>query len=284
MPDVRGMTYEKAEEELRKHDLKIKRASEDEPSNEYEKGQVKSQTPGEGEKVKKNSTVTVVISSGEEAEKVAVPDVEGKSESEAERLIQAAGLKVIHDTENSDTVAEGYVISSDPVAGTEVDEGTSVTIIVSLGKEQVKVPDLRNKTAAEAEAALAAVGLVGSASEDYSDSVAAGNVISQDPGNGTTVEKGSTVSYVVSLGGRTQTVDVPDILRSYPDTAEQLLSEAGLTAAYGGEQYSDYPAGTVCRVSPEVGVKVEKGTTIYYWVSLGSEPSGGGDQNGSEQE
>ena len=200
-------------------------------------------------------------------------------------MLQDAGLKVTYgEAQYSDSIASGNVISSDPAAGTEVDEGTVVTIVVSLGKEQVKVPDLRNKTAAEAEAALAAVGLVGSASEDYSDSVAAGNVISQDPGNGTTVEKGSTVSYVVSLGGRTQTVDVPDILRSYPDTAEQLLSEAGLTAAYGGEQYSDYPAGTVCRVSPEVGVKVEKGTTIYYWVSLGSEPSGGGDQNGSEQE
>lgn len=285
VPDVRGMTYDEAREELNKYELGIKKASEEEPSNDYAKGEIKSQDPGEGERVKKNSTVTVVISSGEAAEKVQVPNVVDRSEAEAEELLQDAGLKVSHgEAQYSDSIAEGNVISSDPAAGTEVDEGTSVTIVVSLGKEKVKVPDIRNMTAADAEAALAAVGLVGSASEDYSDSVAAGNVISQNPGNGTSVEKGSTVSYVVSLGGRTQTVDVPDILRSYPETAEQLLAEAGLTASYGGEQYSDYPAGTVCRVNPEVGVKVEKGTTIYYWVSMGPEQSGGGDQNGSEQE
>lgn len=283
VPDVRGMTYDEAKDELNKYELGIKRASEEEPSNEYAKGEIKSQDPGEGERVKKNTTVTVVISSGEAAEKVQVPNVVDRSEAEAEQLLQDAGLKVTHgEAQYSDSIAEGNVISSDPAAGTEVDEGTSVTIIVSLGRESVKVPDIRNKSAADAEAALSAQGLVGSASQDYSDSVAAGNVISQSPEAGTSVDKGTTISYVVSLGPRTQTVDVPDILRSYPATAEQLLSEAGLTAAYGGEQYSDYPEGTVCRVNPEVGVKVEKGTTIYYWVSLGPQSSGGNEQNGSE--
>ena len=141
VPDVRGMTYEEAEKELNKHKLGIRKASEEEPSNDYDKGEVKSQKPGAGEKAKKNSTVTVVISSGEAAEKVEVPNVVGKSESEAEKMLQDAGLKVTHTTENSDTVASGNVISSDPVAGTEVDEGTSVTIVVSIGKKQAKVPD-----------------------------------------------------------------------------------------------------------------------------------------------
>ena len=86
----------------------------------------------------------------------------------------------------------------------------------------------------------------------------------------------------MSLGPRTQTVEVPDVLKSYPDVAQKLMSEAGLTAAYGGEQYSDYPQGTVCRVNPEVGVKVAKGTTVYYWVSMGPQPSGGDGQDESE--
>ena len=283
VPDVRGMTYDEAQEELRKYDLGIKRASAEEPSNEYAKGEIKSQDPGEGEKVEKNSTVTVVISSGEAAEKVQVPNVVDRSEADAERMLQDAGLKVTHgEAQYSDSIAEGNVISSNPVAGTQVDEGTSVTIVVSLGKESVKVPDIRNKSAADAEAALAAQGLTGSASQDYSDSVAAGSVISQSPEPGASVEKGSTVSYVVSLGPRTQTVEVPDVLKSYPDVAQKLMSEAGLTAAYGGEQYSDYPQGTVCRVNPEVGVKVAKGTTVYYWVSMGPQPSGGDGQDESE--
>ena len=285
VPDVRGMTYEEAKDELQKHDLGIEKAAEEEPSNDYAKGEIKSQDPEAGKKVKKNSTVTVVISSGEPAEKVKVPNVVDKSEADAEKILQDAGLKVTKgEPQNSDTIAAGNVISSDPAADTEVDEGTSVTIVISLGKEEVKVPDLRNRSSADAESALAAVGLVGSASQDYSDTVAAGNVISQSPESGTSVEKGSTVSYVVSLGPKTQTVEVPDVLRSYPETAEQMLSEAGLTAVYEGEQYSDYPKGTVCRLNPEVGVKIEKGSTVYYWVSLGPEDTGDTGGGGTEQE
>ncbi len=285
VPDVRGMTYEEAEKELKKHDLGIKKASEEEPSNDYSKGEIKSQKPGVGEKVKKNSTVTVVISSGEAAEKVQVPNVVDKSEAEAEKLLQDAGLKVTKgEPQNSDTIAAGNVISSDPAANTEVDEGTSVTIVISLGKEDVKVPDLKNRSAADAESALAAAGLVGGASQDYSDTVPAGNVISQSPDPGSSVEAGSTVNYVVSLGPKTQTVEVPDVLKSYPDTAEQVLSESGLNAVYGGQQYSDYPEGTVCRLNPEVGVKVEKGSTIYYWVSMGPEDTGDGGETGGDPE
>lgn len=285
VPDVRGMTYEEAKDELQKHDLGIEKAAEEEPSNDYAKGEIKSQDPEAGKKVKKNSTVTVVISSGEPAEKVKVPNVVDKSEADAEKILQDAGLKVTKgEPQNSDTIAAGNVISSDPAADTEVDEGTSVTIVISLGKEEVKVPDLRNRSSADAKSALAAVGLVGSASQDYSDTVAAGNVISQSPESGTSVEKGSTVSYVVSLGPKTQTVEVPDVLRSYPETAEQMLSEAGLTAVYEGEQNSDYPKGTVCRLNPEPGVKIEKGSTVYYWVSLGPEDTGDTGGGGTEQE
>ena len=71
----------------------------------------------------------------------------------------------------SDDVEQGNVISSDPEAGTEVDEGTEVTIVVSLGAEPATVPDIREKTRQRAESALADAGLSGSSSEDYSDTV-----------------------------------------------------------------------------------------------------------------
>lgn len=286
VPDVRGMTYDEAKAELKKYDLGIKQASEEEASNEYAKGEIKSQDPGAGEKVKKNSTVTVVISSGEEAEKVAVPDVVGKSESEAEKLIRDAGLKVTHDTANSDTVADGDVISSNPVAGTEVDEGTSVTIVVSIGKESVKVPNLRGKSAADAEAALAEVGLVGSASEEYSDSVGAGMVISQDPESGKSVEKGTTVNYVVSLGPKTQYVTVPDVRGMDRNAAEKRLKEEGLTPSYQGDAgyNGSYGAGQVCEMSYTPGTTVEKGTTVQFWTSLGTEPENPGNPSGGDGE
>lgn len=270
VPDVRGMTFDKAKAELKKYDLGIKEAAEEEPSNEYAKGEIKSQDPGVGERVAKNSTVTVVISSGEAAEKTTVPNVVDRSEADAEKILQDANLKVTKgEPQYSDTIAEGNVISSDPTAGTEVDEGTSVTIVVSLGKEEVTVPNLYNKSASEAEAELSAAGLVGSASEDYSDSVEAGYVISQSPESGSKLEKGGTVSYVVSLGPRTQTVEVPDVLREYPETAETRLREYGFVPVYAGTAESSLPAGTVCSTSPEPGVKLEAGSQVYYWVSSG---------------
>ena len=282
VPDVRGMTYEEAQAELKKHDLGIRRADEEEPSNEYAKGEVKSQDPGADEKVKKNTTVTVVISSGEEAKKVAVPDVINRSESEAEDILQDAGLKVTHgEAQYSDNVASGNVISTDPEPGTEVDEGSSVQIIVSLGKEKVKVPNLLDKSQSDAESALSALGLYGSVSEEYSDK-AAGTVISQSPDAGREVDKGTTVSYVVSLGPRTQLVTIPsDVIGATESAGKKLLQEAGLTAVYVEEEYSNYPAGTISRVSPSAGSKVEKGSQVQYWISIGPESTGGGSENNS---
>ena len=72
------------------------------------------------------------------------------------------------------------VISVEPGEGTEVDEGSEVTIVVSLGSQPATVPSIEGKSQSEAESALAAAGLQGSASEEYSDSVAAGIVISQE--------------------------------------------------------------------------------------------------------
>ena len=95
-----------------------------------------SQDPAPGDEVAAHTTIKVVLSSGEEAETTKVPNVVGKSESEAEELIQKANLIVVHgDAQYSDDVEEGDVISSDPTAGTEVDEGTEVTIVVSLGSQ-----------------------------------------------------------------------------------------------------------------------------------------------------
>ena len=225
-----------------------------------------------------------MISSGEEAKKVPVPDVLGRSESEAEQILQDAKLKVTHgEAQYSDDVAAGNVIFTDPQPGTEVDEGSSVQIVVSLGKEKVKVPFLTGKSQADAESALAAAGLVGSASEEYSDT-AAGTVISQSPDSGKEVEKGTTVSYVVSLGPKTQLVAIPDVVGATESAAKKRLQEEGLTAVYVEEEFSNYPAGTISRVSPAVGSKVEKGSQVQYWISIGPQQSGGGSGDGGDGE
>lgn len=111
-------------------------------SDSVAQGIVISQSVDGGKKVSAGTTVDLVISNGPEpAAKVNVPPVTGTSESNARQLIQNAGLSVGTVTyQNSSSVAAGYVISCSPGVGSSVDEGTSVSLVVSTGPEQTN-PD-----------------------------------------------------------------------------------------------------------------------------------------------
>ena len=275
VPDLRGMTEEEARKELEGTDLGMKVENERQPSNQYEEGEIMSQDPAEDTEVAKNSTITVVISSGEEAKMVKVPNIVDRTEEEAEKSLQAAKLTVVHgEAQFSDEIDAGRVISSDPEAGTEVEEGTEVTIVISLGKDQAKVPELRNKSASEAEAALKDAGLAGSASEEYSDSVEAGLVISQSIDAGEKVDKGTTVSYVVSKGPETKYVTVPNLVGKTRSAAEKALRDAGLSVGEVNEDYvRNNDVNLVVDQSISSGMSVEAGTSVSFTVNLGPEPS-----------
>ena len=275
VPDLRGMTEEEARKELEGTDLGMKVENERQPSNQYEEGEIMSQDPAEDTEVAKNSTITVVISSGEEAKMVKVPNIVDRTEEEAEKSLQAAKLTVVHgEAKFSDEIEAGRVISSDPEAGTEVEEGTEVTIVISLGKDQAKVPELRNKSASEAEAALKDAGLAGSASEEYSDSVEAGLVISQSIDAGEKVDKGTTVSYVVSKGPETKYVTVPNLVGKTRSAAEKALRDAGLSVGEVNEDYvRNNDVNLVVDQSISSGMSVEAGTSVSFTVNLGPEPS-----------
>ena len=275
VPDLRGMTEKEARKELEGTDLGMKVENERQPSNQYEEGEIMSQDPAEDTEVAKNSTITVVISSGEEAKMVKVPNIVDRTEEEAEKSLQAAKLTVVHgEAQFSDEIEAGRVISSDPEAGTEVEEGTEVTIVISLGKDQAKVPELRNKSASEAEAALKDAGLAGSASEEYSDSVEAGLVISQSIDAGEKVDKGTTVSYVVSKGPETKYVTVPNLVGKTRSAAEKALRDAGLSVGEVNEDYvRNNDVNLVVDQSISSGMSVEAGTSVSFTVNLGPEPS-----------
>ena len=274
VPDLRGKTEEEARAALKDTGLGLTVENDPQPSNQYDEGEIMSQDPAPGDEVAAHTTIKVVLSSGEEAETTKVPNVVGKSESEAEELIQKANLIVVHgDAQYSDDVEEGDVISSDPTAGTEVDEGTEVTIVVSLGSQPATVPNLRGKTASAAESALANAGLSGSSSEDYSDSVPEGQVISQSIDPGEKVDKGTTVSYVVSLGPETTYVTVPGLGGYTESVARQRLEDAGLSVGTVSEAYSSTVGkGYVIDQTASPGSSVEAGTSVGFTVSLGPEP------------
>lgn len=289
VPDVTGKTYEEAQKELNKYDLGIHKSTA--PSDTVAKGKIISQDPADGKKVKKHTTVNVVISSGEEAKTTTIPNVVGMSEADAEKALQDKNLVVKKgDPVYSDNVEQGEVVSVSPSEGAEVKEGTTVTLVISKGNQPATVPKLTGKSQSDAEAALSQAGLSGNATEDYSDTVEEGVIISQDTDAGKEVSKGTTIGYVVSKGPKMTVVTVPSILSFDKNAAEKKLKEAGLVPEYLGEDDSvnEYGQGQVSYQSISAGTQVEKGTTVQYKVSKGSQPSApdsgnSGNDSGTEE-
>ena len=132
---------------------------------------------------------------------VEIPNWVGDPISQVRVEAEDRGLKIDPREENSDTVAENDVIRTEPPAGQQIEKGKTVTVFVSSGKEQVTVPSLRGQTRDEARGTLEAKGLnLGNVDQQFDQSVGSGAVISSTPAAGESVEKGSSVDIVLSLG------------------------------------------------------------------------------------
>ncbi len=171
-------------------------------------GHVFGQDPIAGETLPALSLVNLWVSLG--IANVIVPDVVDQSQADAQSDMEGAGLVLGDVTEqNSDTVQAGNVISQDPAAETSVTPGTAVDLVVSLGPLQVTIPNVIDLTQSAAESAITGASLVvGSVTTVHSDTVSSGIVISQNPAEGASVDAGSSVDLVVSLGP--ETVIPPD--------------------------------------------------------------------------
>lgn len=203
MIDIRGYTFEEALDALNNIHLGLEKDGE-ESSEEYPEGQIVSQSVAEGSMVEKNTTITVIISSG--AGEFDVPDVKGRSKGEAESILTEAGLVPAYDYQHDDSIPNDQVISQNPDVGAKAKKGDTVTIILSQGRETLQVPDVRDKPEADARAELKGMGLVvASTSGDYSDNIAEGNVISQSISPWKTVETGTQITLVISLGKKITT-------------------------------------------------------------------------------
>jgi len=207
MVNVVGLYKTAAEEQMKKNGF-TNYTFKEQTDATVEKGYVISQSVDDGTAITKDTAITIVISSGKEM--TSVPNVVNYEDSQATTLLEEAGLKVTHGYAYDDNVEKDHVISSDPVAGTEVEEGSTVKIIISNGKEQKKVvvPNLEGVSEADAAAKLTELNLVGAPTYEYSDTVKEGQVISQDPVVNTEVDEQSTVSYVVSKGQEKVTYSV----------------------------------------------------------------------------
>ncbi|MGW0281843.1 Stk1 family PASTA domain-containing Ser/Thr kinase [Streptomyces sp. NPDC003236] len=198
VPDVLGIQYDQAEAQLRKKGFEVEKKTE---VSGQTPGVVTKQDPDGGTSRQKGSTIVLTVAKAEE--KVAVPDVTGKTCDEARAELQSKGLApnaTCNDTPTDNPDDDGKVLSTTPTAGSEVAKNTPVTINVGkVQNQQVQVPNVQGQKLKDARKLLEQAGLkVGNVTPTQDDNAI---VFTANPGQGSTVQRGSTVD-LVTIGGQ----------------------------------------------------------------------------------
>ena len=260
--DITGLTIAEAKEVLNTDGLGVRKAG-TEASDDFEEGEIIRQTPEAGESVEPNTTIEVIVSSG--PARINIPNVKGLTEKEAKVKLDDAGFEVTVKEDFSATVEKGKVISQSPGANSLGNKGDTVTIVISKGKELVKMPNLLNKTKEEAVKALTDLGLeAGTVTQENSDTVEKDKVMKQSVEADKEVEKGTKVDLVISLGKKN--VKVMNVVGATKETAKTALEALGLKVVIE-EQESDKTAGTVIAQSVAADTEVAQGTEIKITVA-----------------
>jgi beta-lactam-binding protein with PASTA domain len=195
VPSVAKLPQEQAIDDLQDVDLKV--TTEPQSSDEVREGFAIRTVPRAGEEVERTTRVTLFVSTG--PEQVTVPDVVGLSRESAEARLSAEGFGVGVQEQESEE-AEGEVIAQSPEGSSRVDRGTTVTITVSTGIQQVGVPDVTGLPPREAEGQIRSVGLSSVRIErNVTDPDQDGVVIDQRPGAGVELDPGGQVVIVVGV-------------------------------------------------------------------------------------
>ena len=237
--------------------LGLRTQVEEEFSDDVDTGSVTRSDPEGGSSVHKRAEVQLYVSKGVDMK--TVPEVTGKSQDEAQRSLTDAGLAVGAVTDAySEDVPQGQVISQSVAAGTSLAHDSAVDIVLSKGREPLTVPTLSGLSASAAKSAIEDLGLVAAPTEAYSDTVAEGQVISQQTREGSTLHRGDSVAYTVSKGP--EKVAIPDVVGLQREEARSRLESAGFTvreeAILGGF------FGTVRSSDPAAGTMTKKGSTV----------------------
>jgi eukaryotic-like serine/threonine-protein kinase len=230
-------------------------------SERVRKGVVVATDPRPGQEVRRASSVELDVSKG--PERHAVPALAGHTRHEAQRLLERSHLTLGKVTGAYDEhVAAGKVLSSDPAKGASLKRGTAVSLVVSKGRQPVAVPDLTGKAKDDAVTALEQAGLRADAGhEEFSDTVAKGAVMGQDPPGGT-LHRGDTVHLTISKGP--QLFKVPDVMWKKVDEAQRILQQAGFSVKI--DSFLGGVLHTVRLQSPEPGSMQPRGTEVTLTV------------------
>ncbi len=271
VPSVVGQTKAAALTTLEEKGFKGK--AQEENSDKFAAGLVTRQAPAAGTKLRKGEPVDIWVSKGSAT--VPLTDFRGWQPDAVKTWLSDHGLLGDQRSGKNGSVTEGQVYRQDPVAGSTVQKGDTITYWVSSGKPQATVPDLSTLTQAEAQTALTTAGLVlGTVTQQTSTSVPSGEVIDQSPTAGTKVARDSSVSITVSSGTPSGSpsptasgVGVPNVYGMDSTTAADTLTGLGFNVVVKQKGGTGQPPGTVVLVTPDTGSVIPSGSTVVLTIA-----------------
>jgi len=256
-PSLLGLSIDEATQEAQAAGLKIQiksRAFDEQIPQDH----VITSSPAGGAQVDKGSTISIVVSKG--AERFVIPTLTGLSLAEATNALSDLNLKLSTLAEEYDaTIPLGYIVSSTPAAGQKVKRSTVVKVVVSKGVEQMSILSYVNKSGDQALSDLTDAGAKVVSKNVFSDTVAPGLVVAQNPDGPANIEKGAKVTISISKGPAL--IKVPNLVKMTTELAKKTLEDAGFNNYKINVLKSKGP-GKVVGQTPKAGSMVKPGTLI----------------------
>jgi beta-lactam-binding protein with PASTA domain/tRNA A-37 threonylcarbamoyl transferase component Bud32 len=275
IPSILGYTSADAQRELANAKLRARLAQRfgSEP-----KDQVVAVAPPPGQPVREGSLVTLTVSRGPQP--AHVPNVVSMNLDDARASLKKLGLTLnVVDKQISDTIPQDTIMSQAQAAGSEIDRGSTIDVMVSLGPSSASVPDVSGKGPSDAFAALSAAGLVPVITYNVDPTNAGGTVTAQQPGPGSSVKRGAKVTIFIGVPGT-----VPDVAGMTLDDAKSALEKNGyqsgniaftsdcVGAAAGDATPCPNDEGKIVRTEPEANKDVKPGEAVTIYVHRAQPP------------
>ncbi|MDO5555761.1 MAG: Stk1 family PASTA domain-containing Ser/Thr kinase [Clostridia bacterium] len=271
IPDLSNLTLEQAQEKAKELNLKIE-VEEEKFHLEIPEGQIIEQNPKyqSNFKIKEETTIKVIVSKGQEI--VKMPKVIGIKRDEAMKALKEIGLEVEIKEEYNDEIEKGYITKQETAEGKEIPAGTTIVIYVSMGIEQVQVPDLSGKTESEAKTAMTNAKLKWKSTDKTSDSSKPnGVVVNQTISSGSMVDKNTEITITVNEFDEIKTgtiyVNVKSLLGGkveYEDEDNTEIRNVNLTIKVGGDTvYNETVSPTSTNIKATKSDKGTKEVTVY---------------------
>ena len=267
MIDIRGMSVEDAQKAVDRLKLDLTVFAFETKQSDKKDGTILEQDVKAGDTVKRGSQINVVIAGKGDStsEMVKVPSVIGKTKSSAKSTLESADFSVTFEYgDYNDSVAADVVTAQSPSAKNKAAKGSTVTVTLSPGQKPITVPNVVGASQSHAESALAGAGLKYTyADSQYSDTVPAGNVISQTK-SGETVAAGTTITLTLSKGKQ-------EISTNVSKTVKLDIGEVNITGgSYSlvgsdGKTYASGSDVTSASVTVSGTMNCKTGTVTVTW-------------------